>query len=437
MASQAQIDANRRNSQRSTGPKTEAGKARAKLNALKDRSHARTVRRVLPQENAVELDERIRQWINDLKPRNDAERELVIHAAELAWTLDRAKRCENARLANRVLKAQVKANERQVKEVGELGRRLLYNVGARALPKSGRPWEDNPAAFLKGLEQSAEGCRWLLDHWLGLRVLLDRGSAWTYADMFSLVRLLGKYPIEAINDPKLNAIFLAWDAMAPGRAERFWKQCKECKPSDDPGFSGFSHWREIADRPADAAAAIKFFETLMDEQVARLEELLELHEEIAGDDAAELADRVSCDTSAAGERLRREQTARGRELRQTLELLMKMQKGEKHGQADGDDGNGNDGEKPVAEKLAVTLPASSENQREGGSAEPMAKKRAKDKYRSTAALEMVMSGRLDEQGLEKFFADPPAALIVIKGLQKLAERKAAARPRPVTSPSSR
>ena len=36
---------------------------------------------------------------------------------------------------------------------------------------------------------------------------------------------------------------------------------------------------------------------------------------------------------------------------------------------------------------------------------------------------MVMSERLDEQGFEKFFADPPAALVVIKGLQKLAERK--------------
>jgi hypothetical protein len=45
-----------------------------------------------------------------------------------------------------------------------------------------------------------------------------------------------------------------------------------------------------------------------------------------------------------------------------------------------------------------------------------------DKSRSTAALEMVMSGRLDEQGFEKFFADPPAALIVIKGLQTLVER---------------
>ena len=103
-----------------------------------------------------------------------------------------------------------------MKEVGELGRRLLYNAGAKTLPTSGRPWEDNPAAFLAGLEKSAEGCRWLLDHWIGLRVLLDRDSDWTYGDMFRLVRLLGKYPIEAINDPKLNAIFLAWDAVVPG-----------------------------------------------------------------------------------------------------------------------------------------------------------------------------------------------------------------------------
>ena len=170
-------------------------------------------------------------------------------------------------------------------------------------------------------------------------MLLDRISAWTYGDMFRLIRLLGKYPVEAINDPKLNAIFLAWDAMVPGWAERFWKECKKCKPVHDPGFSDFGRWREIAERPADAAAAITFFERLMDEQVARLEELLEVHEEIAGDDPAELADCASFDGSAEGERLRRSLSAQRRELRQTLELLMKMQKSENQGHAGGDDGN--------------------------------------------------------------------------------------------------
>jgi len=151
-----------------------------------------------------------------------------------------------------------------------------------------------------------------------------------------------------------------------------------------------------------------------------------LHEEIAGDDAAELADRVSCDTSAAGERLRREQTARGRELRQTLELLMKMQKGENNGQAACDGGKENDGEKTATETPAPArapkVATSSDEECEPGSAsKPASKKRPRDKYRSTVALEMMMSGRLDEQGFEKFFADPPAALVVIKGLQRLAE----------------
>jgi hypothetical protein len=65
VASQAQINANKRNSQRSTGPKTEDGKAPARLNALKGGTHAKAVNRVLPQENAAELDELIKRWIND------------------------------------------------------------------------------------------------------------------------------------------------------------------------------------------------------------------------------------------------------------------------------------------------------------------------------------------------------------------------------------
>ena len=241
----------------STGPKTEAGKARAKLNALKDGSHAKTVSPVLPQENAVELDERINQWISDLNPRNDAERELVIDAAKLAWELDRTKRCETARLAERVRQAQLKADATAArKRSASWAAGSCTTPGQKPCPRPGGPGKTTRPRSSRGLEESAEGCRWLLDRWIGLRVLLDRDSAWTYGDMFRLIRLLGKYPVEAINDPKLNAIFLAWDAVVPGWAERFWKECKQCKPLHDPGFSDFGRWREIADRPADAAAAI-------------------------------------------------------------------------------------------------------------------------------------------------------------------------------------
>jgi hypothetical protein len=381
----------------------------------------------LPQEDPIQLDQRINQWIADLKPRNDAEREQVINAANLSWEIERARRCETARLAERVSKAQHKAAQRTKQEVGQLARRLLYNVGSKPLPTPGRPWEDNPAEFLAGLEASAEGCRWLRDHWIGLRVLLDRDSAWTYSDMYRLVRLLGKYPVEAINDPKLNAILLAWDALLPGSAERFWKECKQCKPTHDPGFSDFGRWREIADRPADAAAASKFLYTLIDEQLSRLEELLAGHEEIAGDEAAALADRASFDGSAGGERLRRSQTARSRELRQTLELLMKMRKSEDNGQAACDGGNAKDGETPELETLALAPEVATSNEdhcqpEATATTTPGPRKPKRDKSRSMSALKMVKSERLDEQGFEKFFADPPAALVVLKGLRKLAER---------------
>src|SRR5205085_3442757 len=97
-----------RNAKRSSGPKSDAGRARAALNALKDGSHAKTVRPVLPQEDPIELEQRINKWICEHNPRNDAERELVIDAAELAWTLDRAKRTETARMAERVRQAMLK-----------------------------------------------------------------------------------------------------------------------------------------------------------------------------------------------------------------------------------------------------------------------------------------------------------------------------------------
>src|SRR5262245_57494230 len=88
MATAAQIEASRRNAQKSTGPKTEAGKARARLNALKHGERARTVALVLPQEDPRELDAKVRQWVEDLHPDNAVERELVERAARIAWQLD-------------------------------------------------------------------------------------------------------------------------------------------------------------------------------------------------------------------------------------------------------------------------------------------------------------------------------------------------------------
>ena len=105
-----------------------------------------------------------------------------------------------------------------VAKVCDLGRKLLYNAGPRILPVSGPPWDDNPAAFLCGLESTAEGCRWLLERWTVLGDMLEREAIWTLTDLYRSIRLQGKYPVDAINDPDLNLQIQAWEMMSPGAA---------------------------------------------------------------------------------------------------------------------------------------------------------------------------------------------------------------------------
>src|SRR5262249_6709575 len=117
MVTEAQIQANRRNAKKSTGPRTEAGKARASLNALKHGRRGNVVMHVLPQEDPRELGLKIQGWVEDLKPEGKAQRELVERAAKVAWGIDRAERCETARMTERVKKAQFRSGTKDAGRV--------------------------------------------------------------------------------------------------------------------------------------------------------------------------------------------------------------------------------------------------------------------------------------------------------------------------------
>ena len=225
----------------------------------------------------------------------------------------------------RVRQAQLPSDVETVEQVCDLGRKLLYNAGPRILPVSGPPWDDNPAAFLCGLESTAEGCRWLLERWTVLGDMLERGAIWTLTDLYRSIRLQGKHPVDAVNDPDLNLQIQAWEMMSPGAAVDFWERCYHQTPRVDPGFRGFMEWREIADKPADEDAAMGLIKGMIAGRIERLEELIAVHEEIAGEEAIERADAASFDPGPEAERLRRSQAAKARELRQTLELFLKMQ----------------------------------------------------------------------------------------------------------------
>jgi hypothetical protein len=88
MISQKKLEANRRNAQKSTGPKTAEGKAISSQNGL---THGLTSRKcpILPGENEDEYRELQDALTRDLKPRGAMQRELVEDLVQTRWKIRR------------------------------------------------------------------------------------------------------------------------------------------------------------------------------------------------------------------------------------------------------------------------------------------------------------------------------------------------------------
>ena len=110
MASERQIAANRLNAQKSTGPRTDAGKRRSRRNAFKHGLTAESVVTVLEDEAAYRKFERI--LLDDYRPETALERALVARLASLLWRLRRAVAIESGLLdiQGRIVRDRQQAN---------------------------------------------------------------------------------------------------------------------------------------------------------------------------------------------------------------------------------------------------------------------------------------------------------------------------------------
>src|SRR4030042_2911400 len=97
MASVAQIQANRFNAQKSTGPRTAAGKERASQNALKHGLLAREA--VIAGEDPEEFELYREGMLEELAPAGAGEAMLAERVVGLSWRLRRAERLQNAAFA--------------------------------------------------------------------------------------------------------------------------------------------------------------------------------------------------------------------------------------------------------------------------------------------------------------------------------------------------
>ena len=91
-------EANRANSQRSTGPRTAAGKRRVALNALRHGLTSQAV--VLPNEDPAAYHKHAQEFLNEYQPHDATERQLVQELIDTSWRLNRIPSIETELLAN-------------------------------------------------------------------------------------------------------------------------------------------------------------------------------------------------------------------------------------------------------------------------------------------------------------------------------------------------
>jgi hypothetical protein len=128
-ASEAQIRSNQANAQKSTGPKTEAGKNASRANSYK---HGLTATKVFPELEAVEVQRRYLSYCSELNPTGDIGFSLALRAATLSTRMERCVTYETAMLTDRV--RQVEADFVPPEGVDAVeAERLRKEAGKRAL----------------------------------------------------------------------------------------------------------------------------------------------------------------------------------------------------------------------------------------------------------------------------------------------------------------
>ncbi len=187
MTTWRQIGANRRNAEKSTGPRTEAGKRRSRRNALRHGLCAETV---------VEILEDIEDYkafeiaiASEYDAQSVVERELILRLASLLWRIRRATGIETALLELRARQVRARLSTLENVDASESRRRVDLNVlqtpGARPFADE---YGDDPSDSASGEHEDLAS----LSHRSSMRELAHSFEALADGDQRMFERL-GRY----------------------------------------------------------------------------------------------------------------------------------------------------------------------------------------------------------------------------------------------------
>ncbi len=176
--SPARLAANRINASKSTGPRTEEGKAASRGNALKHGLAGEGI--ALPAEDAAEVERRFLEIEAELRPDGAVAHALARRVALLSIRMERCVVHESAAISDRVRSAEGDFDEARTAEVA----RLIEDIDA------------DPAAHLRQLRRMPEGVDRLIAIWLALKADLTctAEDRWRPAHRLMAENLSGRRP---------------------------------------------------------------------------------------------------------------------------------------------------------------------------------------------------------------------------------------------------
>jgi hypothetical protein len=173
---------NRQNAQKSTGPKSDAGKAASRGNALKHGLRAEVL--TLPEEDPAIAESRAQAWNDHYQPQSPAAQHLLNQCVAATLLADRVNVYHHATLSKQLRDARFDHDTIQQQRADDLEKQLATD----------------PKGALRGLLTFATGVHVLIRRWERLDKALD-GGCWSVADADEAVRLMGADPAELRTEP--------------------------------------------------------------------------------------------------------------------------------------------------------------------------------------------------------------------------------------------
>jgi hypothetical protein len=328
MRSTIQSEQSKKNGARSHGPVSSSGKERSKLNAVTHGLRARTL--VLPGESKEDFAHLVDITTKSLKPRDEFELRLAERTAGAEWVRERAENVLHARLATLINEA----DEREDDDIYILCKTLFWDArgphglyglspvahgGPRSSSSRGPSDPTDPHLIVRRLERSRKGCEALIGHWEALLFRIKENLGWQAPDRLMAIRLMGKQPVDVGLDERIVVVYVGSFAIKPGTRLNGYGDLKCDMGTLD--YKRFlkrvrSRWPSV--KADDPEVARKWLIDLVEQNIDRLRNRLEVYRQCAQDRAEREAECRKFDDSPEGERLRRYGDACDRRLSRSL-----------------------------------------------------------------------------------------------------------------------